>query len=172
MIELELTFLAKALPADLQDHPSKEIIDLYVENGTDHADLRIRKNGTTYELTRKTPVEEGDASKQTEITIPLTEVEFESFKKTAAKTVAKTRYFYPHGGQTAEFDVFTGPLDGLVVVDFEFATEGDKDDFTMPDFCLADITQETFIAGGVIAGKTYAEIENEVNRFDYKPLKL
>lgn len=37
----------------------------------------------------------------------------------------------------------------------------------MPDFCLADITQEDFIAGGMICGKTYADIESEVQRFGY-----
>ncbi len=43
MIELELTYLARYVPSDLKNCPSKKIIDLYIENGTDHADLRVRK---------------------------------------------------------------------------------------------------------------------------------
>ena len=170
MIELELTYLAKALPASLKDCPSKKIIDLYVDNGTDHSDLRIRKNGDIFELTRKTPVEDGDASKQTETTINLNPIEFESFSNTKSRRIEKTRYYFEHDGHTAEFDVFEGGLNGLVLVDFEFANENDKDSFTLPDFCLVEVTQETFIAGGVLAGKSYGDIESDLARFNYKAL--
>jgi len=170
MIELELTYLAKYLPEDLQKCNSKQIVDLYVENGTDHADLRIRKNGDKYEFTRKTPVDDGDTSKQNEATIDLNEVEFDSFKNTQARKVAKTRYYYSHDGKTAEFDVFEDTLLGLVVIDFEFENESEKDSFLMPEFCLADITQEKFIAGGMLAGKSYDDIANELEQFNYEKL--
>lgn len=172
MIELELTYLAKSLPANLADCEHKEMIDLYIENGTDHADLRVRKSGDKYELTRKTPVTEGDASAQTETTITLNEAEFESFASVRARKVEKIRYYFDHEGKTAEFDVFGGNLAGLVVVDFEFATKAEKAAFVMPDFCLADITQEKFIAGGVLAGKSYADIGSELDRFSYQKLQL
>ena len=48
MIELELTYLAKTLPVNIKGCQSKKIIDLYVDNGTDHFDLRIRKNGDKF----------------------------------------------------------------------------------------------------------------------------
>lgn len=172
MIELELTYLAKSLPSNLKECSSKKIVDLYVDNGTDHFDLRIRKNGTAFELTRKTPVEDGDASKQNEITIPINEAEFESFLSVRSRKVEKTRYYFPYGDKTAEFDVFEGALEGLVVIDFEFATEEEKSRFVMPDFCLVDITQETFIAGGVIAGKTLEDIQSELLTHNYKVLQL
>jgi CYTH domain-containing protein len=172
MVELELTYLAKTLPTNLKKYPSKSIIDLYINNGTNHSDLRIRQNGDRYELTRKTPVEDGDASKQTEITIALNQREFESFSNADSRRVAKTRYFYDHRGRTAEFDVFKGNLTGLVVIDFEFDNEDEKELFKMPDFCLADITQETFIAGGVLAGKSISDIKNELQKFSYIALEL
>lgn len=172
MVELELTYLAKTLPANLKDCPSKKIIDLYVDNGTDHSDLRIRQNGNTYELTRKVPVEGTDSSKQLETTIVLNEAEFNSLSKTTSRKVEKTRYFFEFEGRTAEFDVFEGDLSGLVVVDFEFEEEKEKDSFEMPEFCLAEITQEKFIAGGVLAGKTFSDIESELRRFHYSKLEL
>ncbi len=172
MIELELTYLAKSLPVGLSSCDAKEIIDLYVENGTDHADLRIRKNGDRYELTRKVPTSEGDASKQEETTIPLMEEEFNSFKSIRCRRVSKLRYFYEHEGRTAEFDVFTGDLAGLVVVDFEFQTETEKDNFMMSDFCLADITQEKFIAGGVLAGNSMDNLKSDLDTFNYQKLHL
>jgi len=63
--------------------------------------------------------------------------------------------------------VFEDGLGGLVVVDFEFESENEKESFEMPDFCLAEVTQETFIAGGVLAGKDYSDIKGELDRFDY-----
>ena len=172
MIELELTQLAKTLPVNIKGCQSKKIIDLYVDNGTDHFDLRIRKNGDKFELTRKTPVEDGDASKQTETTISLNQAEFESFLNTKSRRIEKTRYYFEHDGLTAEFDVFEGELKGLVLVDFEFENENRKSAFAMPDFCLEDVTQETFIAGGVLAGKAYGDIKENLDKFHYQYLNL
>ena len=63
-------------------------------------------------------------------------------------------------------------LKGLVVIDFEFETIEEKDAFKMPEFCLVDITQEVFIAGGMVCGKKYEDIENELKRFNYNKLFL
>ena len=57
-----------------------------------------------------------------------------------------------------------------MTVDFEFETEEEKEKFEMPEFCLADVTQENFIAGGMLAGKKYKDIEKELERFEYKKL--
>ncbi len=172
MIELELTYLAKKIPEGLNTCPSKKIVDMYIENGTGHADLRVRQNGEAYEITRKHPVDDGDASKQIETTIPLKHTEFESFSSAQVKKIAKTRYFYEYNNHTAEFDIFEDELAGLVLVDFEFDDEMGKDDFTIPDFCLADITQEIFIAGGILAGKSYGDIAADLERFAYKKLSI
>lgn len=42
----------------------------------------------------------------------------------------------------------------------------------MPDFCLAEVTEEDFIAGGVICGKTYADVAPELARFGYEKLAV
>jgi CYTH domain-containing protein len=172
MIELELTFLAKSLPPNLKNCPAKKIVDLYVEGGSIHSSLRIRRNGEEFELTRKAPVEAGDASKQSETTISLNQSEFESLSSTKSREIEKTRYFFDHEGRTAEFDVFEGGLKGLIVIDFEFENEAEKASFAMPGFCLAEITQETFIAGGVLAGKSYDNISEELEKFCYQKLQL
>ncbi len=171
MIELERTFLAKYLPEGLKECDSKKIIDLYVENETDHCDLRIRRSGDSYEITRKIPVDDS-ASKQIETTIPVNAEEFDSLATIRCKKVEKTRYYYDYEGTTAEFDVFENDLAGLVLVDFEFETESERDVFQMPEFCLADITPELFIAGGVIAGKIYADVKADLDRWEYKKLVL
>jgi len=136
MIELEKTYLAKEIPQDLKSCENKEIIDIYIPKEARHPTLRIRKNANKYEMTKKTPVNEGDASEQKEQTIILTEQEFKTLQKLDSKQVRKIRYFYKYNeNRIAEIDVFKDELEGLIVVDFEFNTTENKNNFNMPDFC-------------------------------------
>ena len=82
----------------------------------------------------------------------------------------KIRHYYEYKGRTAEIDIFQEYLQGLVLVDFEFDNVSEKDAFNMPEFCLADVTQEEFLAGGMLCGKTYADIEPFLKKFNYKKL--
>ena len=173
MIELERTYLAKKLPENLEKCEFKEIIDVYIPKNSEHPRLRLRKNGDNFELTKKEPVEGRDSSRQKEQTIILTEIEFNSLNEQLdGKRVRKIRYYYNYNGRVAEFDIFEDGLKGLVVIDFEFEAIDKKDNFKMPDFCLADITQEAFVAGGMICDKNYEDIEIDLNRFGYKKLFL
>ncbi|MBW2964595.1 hypothetical protein KY363_03990 [Candidatus Woesearchaeota archaeon] len=172
MIELELTYLAKSLPEGLAKCRHKEIIDIYIPTNSVHPTLRIRKSGDKYEITKKEPVED-DPSHQNEETTTLTADEFDELNKNIeGKRTHKLRYYYPFQGKTAEIDVFQGKLKGLVVIDFEFETMEEKDSFTMPDFCLADVTPEEFIAGGMVCGKAYDDLQKDLDRYGYKKLFL
>jgi CYTH domain-containing protein len=173
MIELEKTYLAKKIPENLKNCKFKEIIDVYIPKDSEHPKLRLRKDGDKFELTKKEPVNNEDASHQKEQTIILTEIEFNALnQQLEGKRIRKIRYFYDYNGRIAEFDVFQDKLSGLVVVDFEFATLDEKENFQMPDFCLADVTQEVFIAGGMICGKSYEDVEDNLNKFQYNKLFL
>ena len=172
MIEIEKTYLIKDIPRNLKDCEFKEIIDIYIPKASNHSKLRIRKNGDKFEMTKKEPVSGRDSSYQKEQTIILTEIEFNALSRLEGKRVRKFRYYYNYSDRIAEIDVFQDLLKGLVLVDFEFEVMRDKDNFKMPDFCLADVTQEVFIAGGVICGKNYKDIEDDLNRFGYQKLFL
>ena len=170
MLELEKTYLAKYIPEGLLQYPHKELIDIYLPEESTHPRLRIRKSGDKYEMTKMTKIGEDDASQQIEQTIPLDEKEFASLESAEGKRLRKVRYYMPYQGRTAEVDVFQDDLSGLVVVDFEFNSPEEQATFEMPDFCLVDVTQETFIAGGMLCGKAYTDIEPELNRIGYKRL--
>ncbi len=170
MIERERTYLAKYIPEGLRDCPSREIVDIYVPATKEHAVLRIRKNGSIYEITKKTPVAGTDSSEQTEQTVFLDEEEYAVFSTVTGKRIEKRRYYYPLGKQIAEVDIFEGALEGLVIVDVEFDSSEEKNNFQMPDFCLAEVTQERFCAGGVLAGKGYADIEDDLKKFGYEKI--
>jgi CYTH domain-containing protein len=170
MIELEKTYLVKYLPEGFAKSKPREILDIYIPSKANHPDLRIRKDGSRYEITRKSPIEGNDSSKQEETTIVLSEDEFNDFSLIKGKRVRKLRYFYQHNHFLAEFDIFQDDLKGLAMADFEFESEVEKEIFKMPEFCLADVTQEEFIAGGMLAGKSYKDIEKDLEKFNYQKL--
>jgi CYTH domain-containing protein len=170
MEELELTFLVKNLPDGVLTSPSKELLDIYIPAHTEHPTLRIRRAGDHYEITKKEPIEAGDASRQLETTIPLSAGEFEALNSVSGKRVEKIRFFYEEAGVTYEIDVFRGELSGLVLADVEFTSVEEKAAFQMPSWCLADITQETFIAGGMLCGKSYDDITDHLSRFGYQKI--
>lgn len=172
-IELELTYLAKKLPAEIDGATPKRLLDIYVpESGVAHARLRLRQKGDKYEITKKLPLESNDASTHSEVTISLTEAEFTALSTASNKRVEKDRYNVVVAGHDAEIDVFKDELEGLVLIDFEFNSEADKSSFTAPAVCLADVTQEDFIAGALLAGKNYNDIQPELESFGYTRLEL
>ena len=73
--------------------------------------------------------------------------------------------------KTAGIDIYLDELEGLGVVDFEFTSRQEKDSFKIPDFCLAEVTQDEIIAGGILAGKKYSDIELLLNKYNYKKIK-
>jgi len=174
MIELELekTYLAKFLPADLKNSSNKIVKDIYIPKSIKHPVLRIRQKGEKYEITKKEPVNENDSSEQHEHTINLTKEEFQTLEKVSGKNVLKIRYFYDYQGQPAEVDIFQDDLIGLVLIDFEFKSVVEKDNFKMPDFCLTEVTQDPHFAGGMLCGKKYTDIEPHLSGLGYKKLNI
>jgi len=171
--EFELTYLAKEFPPQFStDLSQKEIIDIYIPKDAEHPGLRIRKNGEKYEITKKEPISGTDSSHQSENTIPLTKDEFASLAELPGKRVRKVRYYYEEDGVNYEVDVFKDALAGLVVVDIEFDSKEEKDAFTPPPWVLVDVTQDKFIAGGMLCGKSYADIEPELLARNYQKLTV
>jgi adenylate cyclase len=170
MRELERTFLAKYVPQGIASFQCKEIIDIYIPKSSRHPVLRLRKSGERYEITKKEPVKEGDASHMNEQTITLAREEFDALKRVHGKVIHKFRHNYPFGPHNAEIDVFQEDLEGLVIIDFEFNSIEEKDAFKMPEFCLAEVTQDEDLAGGMLCGKSYEEIEPILKKYGYRKL--
>jgi CYTH domain-containing protein len=171
-VELEFTFLAAALPAEIEGTTPKRLVDVYFpETGAVHPHLRLRKKGDDMEITKKQPITEGDASAQLETTIKLSQDEYDTLYTASNRRVVKDRYNVVIDGFPAEVDVFLENLKGLVLIDFEFESEEARAAFKTPAICLADVTQEEFIAGGLLAGKGYADIAEGLSRFSYTPIQ-
>lgn len=170
IIELELSYLAAVIPEGLEGCEKAEIEDIYFPASEPHAKARIRKKGDKHEFTKKVQIDENDAGQQEEFNTTLTAGEYDALAKGDGRKVSKTRYFLPYGKHIAEVDIFHGSLAGLVIIEFEFNSLEEREAFEMPAFCLVDVTQEDFIAGGVLAGRSYKDIESDLNRFNYRTL--
>ncbi len=167
LAEIELTYLARELPKALLDVIPQRLTDRYIPDNSTFSVLRLRRKDYEYELTKKVPVKKGDYSSHTEHTIPIDTDEFEVLKKTSNRIVDKNRFTIIIDAYSAEVDVFLGELAGLVLIDFEFTSEAEKNRFRPPHFCLADVTQEQFVLGGQLAGKSYEDIKDDLQRFSY-----
>lgn len=169
-LELERTFLARYIPAQIGGATSDVISDYYIPDNVDHAKLRLRKKGELYEMTKKEPSSGDDSSQQTEHTVPLSKEEYLQIKRLTSKRLRKRRFYTTFYGHTMEVDVFLDELEGLVMIDFEFETKEAMDAFEPPEVCLAEVTQDDLSAGGKLAGKRFEDLHEQLQKYEYQPL--
>jgi CYTH domain-containing protein len=171
--EYERTYLAKKVPGELANCDYEDITDIYFPIESDHPALRLRKRGKKIQLIKKTMISPPDMSSQIEQVINLDEKEYITLSQAPGKRLVKRRYKFPYLGRLSEIDVFGEELQGLVLIDFEFTSPTEKDNFSKPDFCLVEVTQDLTFAGGILCGKRYKDIEQYLlTQYDYKPLTL
>ena len=170
-LEIERTFLAKYLPEDLNNFKSRDILDMYIPKGAVHAKLRIRKSDDKYVITKKQQLDENNPSVQMEHNIILNEAEAAAFLNTPCDPLHKTRYYYEYDGIKAEIDIFQDGLKGLVMVDFEFNSEEEQINFTMPDFCLVEVTHDDRIAGGLLCHHDINSFRTILDEYSYVDIK-
>lgn len=171
-IEIERTYLVRFLPPGLEKCQSKEMIDIYLPKGVLHPKLRIRKSGDKCTITKKGVINKRTASVQSEDSINITIDEWHSLANVSGNIIKKTRYYYPYKNLISEIDVFHGRLCGLVLADFEFKSRSEANKFKKPDFCLADVTEEEAIAGGILSRHSFSSLKNVLDRFGFKRITL
>lgn len=121
----------------------KMMNDVYIPNGDEHKDLRLRQKNDEFVITRKRPLVEGDSTKMMEISIPLSREEFFALAAGIESNVEKTRYIVNVAGWQGELDIFNGRHAGLAVLEFEFKNDEDLEDFNdNQQLGLIDITNE------------------------------
>jgi CYTH domain-containing protein len=169
-IELEKTYLAKILPTLADFDFISEMKDVYIPLDSDHPQIRLRRQGTKLFLTKKVPATSGQGFE--EYTIPLSEKEYSVFEEIKGRVLAKTRYNKTISPDIiCHLDVYKENLQGLVIVDFEFKSEEAMSKFTAPDYCLTEIPKKGPLAGGLLAGKSFADLEEWIFK-EYKYTKL
>lgn len=164
-LEIEKRFLAKPdIMKLVQGNTPQHVDDVYVPETTKgHPTLRIRNKDGKYTITKKTPVSEADKTIMEEVTIPLSQDEYEALRKSSRAELVKDRYIVKIDGRNAEVDVYKNKLAGLIFVEFEFDNEEDLETFKKPDFLGIDATNIEFLAGGMMAGKDYDYIAEKIS---------
>jgi CYTH domain-containing protein len=159
MIESERSWLVRT-PPPLDGVATKKIAQHYLSKSPDGT-IRLRRTGEEYELTKKTRIAGGDVSRRQELNVPLTREEYELFLPLAKNGLRKTRHLIPlEGGQVAEYDVFEGPLAGLVKVEVEFADDAARAAFVPPGWFGREITAEPWSLNAELAGRSWKDIEH------------
>lgn len=122
-----------------------------------------------YELTKKFVRKQGDRSILNEFVLDLSQEEYEAFKTLGTRVTRKRRFYCTIYGHKTEVDIFLGELDGLALVAFPFTTEAEMAAFQPPELCLAEVTGQRVSSGGYLAGKIYAEVQPELEQYQYVP---
>ena len=105
----------------------------------DSSEVRIRNKAGKYTLTTKL----GSGLIRGEAEVSLTAEQFDSlWPLTNGKVVEKVRHHIPHGERIIELDVYTGPLDGLVVAEIEFISEDEANDYEQPAWFGLEVTED------------------------------
>jgi CYTH domain-containing protein len=146
--EIERKFLVAELPDDLGRHPAESIEQGYIAiEGP--VEVRLRRRAGRALLT----VKAGAGRVRVEEEFEIDERRFGSlWPLSDGRRVAKTRHLIPgDGGLTIELDVYTGDLEGLVVVEVEFESEAESDDFDPPDWFGPEVTDDRRYANRALA---------------------
>lgn len=166
-VERERRYLLKDLPAALtRASPHTQITDNYI-TGTR---LRLRKvrdpqtNKWTVKFTQKFAPDPKDLSRTIITNTYLSAVEAEVLAVFEANEIRKNRYPFEFEGRKFTIDMFLGDLFGLVLAEVSFDTDKELDDFPLPPFALADVTNEEMFTGGRLSVLTFAEIREELRK--------
>ena len=166
-VERERRYLLRDLPEGLTraDH-HLQITDNYI-TGTR---LRIRKvrdpktNKWVVKFTQKFAPNTHDFSRTIITNTYLNAIEAETLSMFDANEIRKNRYKFEFEGRTFSIDMFIGDLLGLVLAETGFESDEEMDNFPLPSFALADVTNNELFTGGRLSELTFADIQSEIER--------
>jgi CYTH domain-containing protein len=137
--EIERKFLVKTLP-DLSKAQQTYIHQGYLTQASDSVEIRLRQKDKQYFIT----VKSGAGMVRSEREISVDKKQFETlWPDTQGKRIEKHRWT----GQlntllTFELDIFMGALEPLVVVEVEFPSRQQAENFQPPDWFGREVTDD------------------------------
>lgn len=147
MQEIERKFLIESRPAVLAEMEGIPIRQGYLAVDAD-AEVRIRSKGYHFFLT----VKSGRGLIREEYEISLDREKFETlWPATAGRRVEKIRYRIQVPGGSAEVDIYSGPLQGLITAEVEFKTKEEARGFAPPPWFDREVTDDDRYANRTLA---------------------
>lgn len=145
--EIERTFLLDRLP-DLIDGVEPTVISQGYLCDDSRSEVRLRARGDDRLLT----VKGGTGEVRSERTIGLTRAQFDAlWPMTDGRRVVKRRWVVAADGVEYEVDAFDGPLDGLRLVEVEFASTAASRAFRAPSWCGPEVTDDPRYGNAALA---------------------
>ena len=137
-IEIERKFLVKEIPDNLDTYERIDMTQGYLNTAPV---VRVRKENDDYILTYKG----NGLLSHSEYNLPLNKDAFEHLlKKCDGIIISKSRYKIPiENNLTAELDIFKGDLDSLKLVEVEFDSVEEANNFTPPEWFGEDVTTDS-----------------------------
>jgi len=133
--EVERKFLVREVPS-LGEGTALRQAYLAVDGGVE---VRVRDQGGEHVLT----VKGGRGLRRAEVEVAIGSDEFDELWALAPdRRIVKTRHRVAVGDHVAEVDVYAGSLEGLVVVEVEFATTEDAESFDPPPWFGEELTND------------------------------
>jgi len=134
--EVERKFRVDEVPRSLGDGTRLRQAYLAVDGDVE---VRVRDQGGDHVL----GVKGGRGLQRTEVEVAIGPSEFEELWALAAdRRIAKTRHRIDLDDYVAEVDLYTGPLDGLVMVEVEFPSRREAEAFVPPPWFGEDVTDD------------------------------
>ena len=136
-MEIERKFLIKNLPADLDSYPHTDMEQAYLCTAPV---VRVRRDGDSYYMTYKG----GGMMIREEYNLPLDKNSYLHLRRKAdGIIITKVRYRIPlEDGLTAELDVFSGAMEGLILAEVEFPTKEMAESYQPPAWFGEDVTMD------------------------------
>src|SRR5205807_621855 len=166
-VERERRFLLQDLPEGLgRADEHLQITDNYI-TGTR---LRIRKvrnprtNKWIVKFTQKFAPDPQVLSRTMITNLYLNATEAETLSIFEANEIRKNRYYFDFEARRYSIDMFIGDLFGLVLAETSFETDAELENFQMPPFALADVSNNETFSGGRLSELTYTDVRNEILR--------
>lgn len=151
MTEIERKFRVREVPATLGDDDGDgdgtHLRQAYLAVDGE-IEVRVRDRGDEQEL----GIKGGSGMERTEVEVGIDAATFDTLWDLApGRRIDKTRYRVPLGDHTAEVDVYAGTLEGLVVVEVEFASRDAAEAFTAPAWFGDELTGDARWSNAALA---------------------
>lgn len=173
--EFRRLFLINDLPEPLTRADAHlQLFDNYIENTR----LRLRyirvphTKEQTWILEHRFPAEEDNLAVWKISEIFMREDEYKLFEQFEGREIRKNRYFYELDDQRLSIDVHLGALWGLIVARACFDSEEEMEHFEAPPFAVFEVTGDKFFAGENLVGKSFADVQAEVEKISTRHHQL
>ncbi|MEX2584056.1 MAG: glyoxalase superfamily protein [Gemmatimonadota bacterium] len=151
---------------ELVEPHSKTFEDIYLR----HTRLRLRiladssTGGEFIKLTKK--LESTSPYVQMIGSIPLSPIEYEFLADLEGDRISKVRYYHFYRGHVFSIDVFQGELAGLVLCEVETGSIEELMRIEVPDYALAEVTEDPFFAGGNLCRTSRDDLKRMVSSIE------